>query len=67
MMGSEDFAYYQKVVKGSYFLVGGRNPELKATYPHHHPMFDVDERSMAYIGKVFIGTVLNFMNDDLNG
>ncbi|MHC8515572.1 M20 metallopeptidase family protein [Sporosarcina sp. ITBMC105] len=67
MMGSEDFAYYQKVVKGSYFLVGGRNPELHATYPHHHPMFDVDERSMAYIGKVFIGTVLNFMNDDLNG
>lgn len=57
MMGSEDFAYYQKAVKGSFFIAGGRNPEIQAVYPHHHPMFDVDERSMEYIGKTFIGLV----------
>ncbi|QUG42756.1 amidohydrolase [Psychrobacillus sp. INOP01] len=57
MMGSEDFAYYQKEIPGVYFIVGGRNEELNAIYPHHHPKFDVDERSIKEIVKVFIGTV----------
>lgn len=63
MMGSEDFAFYQKAVKGSYFMVGGGNPDLNAVYPHHHPMFDVDERAIEYIGKTYIGLV---MEEDLN-
>lgn len=63
MMGSEDFAYYQQVVKGNYFIVGGGNPDLNAVYPHHHPMFDVDERAIGHIGKIFIGTVFDFLND----
>lgn len=58
MMGGEDFAYYLQKVPGTFFFVGGRNEELKATYPHHHPRFDVDERSMLTTGRVFIGTVL---------
>ena len=63
MMGSEDFAYYQKVVPGVFFMVGGHNEELNATYPHHHPKFDVDERSMKEIGKVFIGTVFDYLEN----
>src|SRR5690606_30507983 len=58
MMGGEDFAYYLQKVPGTFFFVGGRNEELKAVYPHHHPRFDVDERSMLVTGRVFIGTVL---------
>lgn len=58
MMGGEDFAYYLQEVPGTFFFVGGRNEELKAVYPHHHPRFDVDERSMLDAGRVFIGTVL---------
>lgn len=57
MMGSEDFAYYQQEIPGCYFTVGGKNPETEDAYPHHHPMFDVDERVMQRIGKVFIGLV----------
>ncbi|WP_028784368.1 M20 metallopeptidase family protein [Thalassobacillus devorans] len=52
-MGAEDFAYYLKEVPGTFFFVGGRNEEINAIYPHHHPKFDVDESSMATIGKVF--------------
>lgn len=63
MMGSEDFAYYQKVVPGVFFMVGGHNEELNATYPHHHPKFDVDERSMKEIGKVFIGIVFDYLEN----
>ena len=58
-MGMEDFAYYLKEVPGSFFWVGGRNPDIEAIYPHHHPKFDVDERSMLLIGKLFISMFLN--------
>ena len=58
-MGGEDFAYYVDAVPGSFFWVGGGNPDIKAVYPHHHPKFDVDEKSMLTIGKIFIAAVLN--------
>lgn len=41
-------------------MTGGRNPELLATYPHHHPKFDVDERSMIQTGQLFIGALLAY-------
>lgn len=62
MMTSEDFAYYLEHVPGSFFFVGARNSEIDAVYPHHHPKFDVDERAMVEIGKVFILAVLHHMN-----
>ncbi|RXT08734.1 M20 family metallopeptidase [Ammoniphilus sp. CFH 90114] len=58
IMGGEDFAYYTQKVPGSFFFVGGGNPELGADYPHHHPKFDVDEQSMLVAGKVFLSAVL---------
>ncbi|AQQ55182.1 peptidase M20 [Planococcus lenghuensis] len=58
-MGGEDFAYYVDKVPGSFFWVGGGNPEIDAIYPHHHPKFDVDEKSMLLTGKVFASAVLN--------
>ncbi|MFD0951887.1 M20 metallopeptidase family protein [Virgibacillus natechei] len=58
MMGSEDFAFYQKEIPGVYFTVGGRNSEIDATYPHHHPRFNVDERAMINIGKMFLSIVM---------
>ncbi|WP_202081522.1 M20 family metallopeptidase [Caldalkalibacillus salinus] len=63
IMGGEDFAYYLKEVPGSFFFVGGGNPEIGAEYPHHHPMFDVDERAMTITGKMFISAVLDFLSD----
>lgn len=57
-MGGEDFAYYLQKVPGTFFFTGGRNAAIQATYPHHHPRFDVDERSMLVTGKIFLGAVL---------
>lgn len=63
IMGGEDFAYYLEKVPGTFFFVGGENPDIQATYPHHHPKFDVDERSMLVTGKLFISAVLNELTD----
>ncbi|ATP40570.1 peptidase M20 [Solibacillus sp. R5-41] len=54
MMGAEDFTYFLQERPGTFFFVGGGNAEINATYPHHHPKFDVDETSMLHIGTVFL-------------
>jgi amidohydrolase len=61
VMGGEDFAYYLEKVPGTFFYYGGGNDELGMTYPHHHPRFDVDERSMLTGAKVFVAGVLDFL------
>lgn len=53
-MGGEDFSYYLQKVPGTFFYVGGRNEEINAVYPHHHPKFDVDEEAIVTIRKVFL-------------
>ena len=63
VMSGEDFAYYLQKVPGTFFNVGGRNEEINAIYSHHHPKFDVDERSIVLIGKLFISAAFNFLSD----
>lgn len=63
VMGMEDFAYYLQKVPGTFFWVGGKNPEIGAAYPHHHPKFDVDERAILLIGKLFVSAVFNYLSD----
>lgn len=58
MMGGEDFAYYLQKKPGAFFFVGAANPDIGATYPHHHPKFDVDERAMLNTGKLFLSAFL---------
>jgi len=42
-MAAEDFAYYQQITPGNFFLVGSTNAEKGLVYGHHHPKFDFDE------------------------
>ncbi|MDG5471252.1 amidohydrolase [Jeotgalibacillus sp. ET6] len=58
-MGAEDFSYYLKERPGTFFFVGGRNEDLNANFPHHHPKFDVDEEALGTIGKVFLLALKN--------
>ncbi|UOQ92308.1 amidohydrolase [Halobacillus shinanisalinarum] len=62
-MGMEDFAYYLKEVPGTFFWVGGAREEPSEVYPHHHPKFNVQEKAMMYIGKLFISTVLDYLSN----
>lgn len=61
-MGMEDFAYYLQEKPGTFVYVGGAS-ELIEKYPHHHPKFNVDERSMIDIGKLFISAVFDYLTE----
>lgn len=54
LMPAEDFAYYMKEVPGCFVLVGAGNREA-ASYPHHHPRFDIDEPAMLTAGELLAG------------
>jgi amidohydrolase len=45
-MGGEDFSAYQQRAPGVFAFVGAGNVEQGITFPHHHPRFDIDERSL---------------------
>jgi len=53
-MGGEDFAHYLQFKPGAYFFTGAKKEGNE--YPHHHPMFDFDEKAMPIAAKMLIGT-----------
>lgn len=63
LMVGEDFSYYLQRVPGTFFLTGAGNPEKNAVYPHHHPMFDIDEQAMLYAGKILASAAWKFLNE----
>lgn len=60
-MGGEDFGYFSKVRPGTFFNVGGLNPDLEATFPHHHPRFNIDEKAMLVAGKAFLAIAEDYL------
>lgn len=63
IMGGEDFSYYLQHVKGTFFFTGAMNPEWDTAYPHHHPKFDIDERSMLIAAKTLGMATLNYVKE----
>ncbi|MCZ0701704.1 amidohydrolase [Natronobacillus azotifigens] len=54
MMGAEDFSYFLEAIPGTYFRVGSQNESPSTSYPHHHPLFDMDERALKNIQLAFL-------------
>ncbi|MFC3040676.1 M20 family metallopeptidase [Virgibacillus xinjiangensis] len=52
VMAGEDFAYYTMEKPGAFFFTGAAKEGN--VYPHHHPMFDLDERSLPIAAKTLI-------------
>ncbi|MBY0492419.1 MAG: amidohydrolase [Gemmatimonadaceae bacterium] len=46
-MGGEDFSAYQQKAPGVFAFVGAGNVAGGIVHPHHHPRFQIDERSLA--------------------
>jgi len=44
---SEDFAFIARAVPSCFLFVGSARDDGAPVYPHHHPSFDIDERSLA--------------------
>ena len=59
--GSDDMAYFLNAVPGCYFIVGAKNTEKGANYPHHHPRFNVDEDAMPIGVEVLTRAALEFL------
>lgn len=57
-MGGEDFAFYLEAKPGAFFFTGAK--KAGQSYPHHHPMFDIDEKAMPIAAKMLIGAYLEY-------
>lgn len=57
VMCGEDFSHYLNVVPGAFFFIGTGTEEI--IYPHHHPKFDLDERSILYGMEVMTRTAID--------
>ncbi|MEE1130171.1 MAG: amidohydrolase [Caryophanon sp.] len=58
-MGGEDFAYYLQHVPGTFFYTGA-HPGYDV--PHHHPMFDIDERGMVVAATVLLQAAIAYQS-----
>lgn len=63
-MGGEDFAYYLQQVKGTFFFTGAM-PESGETFGHHHPKFDINEKSMLIAAKVLGTAAVSYHSAEL--
>ena len=48
----EDFAYFAQLVPSLYFYLCSK-PENGPCYPHHHPKFDISEKTLPLGAALF--------------
>jgi amidohydrolase len=61
-MGSEDMGYMMDEIPGCYFFVGSANGELGLNAPHHHPDFDIDERTLPRAAGLMASVAAEFLS-----
>ncbi|HEY4384648.1 MAG TPA: amidohydrolase [Ktedonobacteraceae bacterium] len=61
--GSDDMACFLEKAPGCYFIVGAKNPDKGASYPHHHPRFAIDEEALPIGVEVLTRAALEFLAD----
>lgn len=62
--GGEDFSYFQEVVPGLYFFLGGMTPGNTEVFPHHTPDFVVDEKGMLLGVKTMTQLAIDYLNQN---
>ncbi|HBW34189.1 M20 family metallopeptidase [Desulfosporosinus sp. BICA1-9] len=60
-MAGEDFAEFTHRVPSAFYFVGTGNVEKNSQYPHHHPMFNIDEDTLKIGVEMHVRSVLNFL------
>ena len=58
-MGSEDMSYLLDKIPGAYVFLGAGNPDVGASYPHHHPKFEIDEDALAIGAELLVRYALH--------
>lgn len=62
IMASEDYSLFAQRVPSTYFFVGAGNAATGKVYDHHHPRFDIDERSLALGVEVMARSALRYLS-----
>jgi len=62
-MGGEDFASYTQEIPSIFALVGARNEDKGAKYPHHHKNFNIDEDALVIGTSLYGQFALDFLNN----
>ncbi|MEM7086775.1 MAG: amidohydrolase [Bacteroidota bacterium] len=60
--GGEDFSYFQEVVPGFYFFLGGMTPGNTQAFPHHTPDFKIDDAGMLLGVKAMTQVAFDYLN-----
>ncbi|MBQ4821963.1 amidohydrolase [Aquimarina sp. MMG016] len=60
--GGEDFSYFQEVVPGFYFFLGGKSKETEKAAAHHTPDFYIDESGLLLGVKVMSQLTIDYLN-----
>lgn len=60
--GGEDFSYFQEIIPGFYFYLGGMTPGTKEAFPHHTPDFKIDESGLLLGVKSLTQLTFDFLN-----
>jgi len=61
---SDDMGRYLERVPGCYFRVGASDLAAGPAFPHHHPRFDLDERSLPLATELLARAALALLNPD---
>ncbi|MCA0153939.1 amidohydrolase [Winogradskyella vincentii] len=61
--GGEDFSYFQEVVPGVYFFLGGMTPGETEVFPHHTPDFKIDDSGLLLGVRAFTQITLDYLNN----
>lgn len=61
--GGEDFSYFQEVVPGMYFFLGGMTPGNTEAFPHHTPDFKIDDSGLLLGVKSFVQLTFDYLNN----
>ncbi|KAJ9187607.1 hypothetical protein P3X46_003039 [Hevea brasiliensis] len=62
-MGSEDFAFYQEKVPGSFLFLGIRNEKLGSIHSPHSPYFTVDEDVYPIGAAIHAGFAYSYLSN----
>lgn len=60
--GGEDFSYFQEVVPGFYFFLGGKSATTEKAASHHTPDFYIDESGLLLGVKVMSQLTIDYLN-----
>jgi amidohydrolase len=60
-MAGEDFSDYLQHAPGAFAFLGSCNPDAGSHYPHHHPMFTIDEGVLGSGAELYVCAALELL------